>query len=126
MRLKRKIVIREYDFNKVRAQALSKDHHGESLYDSATFTPITIDDIEKEYMWYLLKRDENNLTINPMNSWEPTKYPGSYLWLIRKNLYNKEYPRWKCRFDDDGYLLVRYNKGTPETKIGWGIFEKEY
>lgn len=126
MRLKRKILIREYDFNKLKSQALTKDYHGESLYDRATFTPITKNDLDKEYMLFVLLRDENDLTSNPMNSWKPTEFPNSYLLHVRKQCYNKEYPKWKCRFDDDGYLLIRYNKGTPETKIGWGMFEKEY
>jgi hypothetical protein len=71
-------------------------------------------------------KDENDVTINPMNSWKPTEYPASYLWHVKKNLYNEDYARWNCRFDDDGFLTVQYNKGTPESMIGWAVFEKEY
>lgn len=123
--LRRKIIIREYDFNKIRTKATAKVDRYETLYDRATFTPITKDELEKEYLIFLLTKDENDVTSNPMNSWKPTEFPSSYLWHMKKNLYNEDYARWDSRFDEDNYLLVRYNKVTPETKLGWGVFEKE-
>jgi len=124
--LRRKVLIREYDFNKIKTKATAKVDRYETLYDRVTFTPITKNDLEKEYLIYLLTKDENNVTNNPWNSWKPTDYPASYLWYIKKKLYNEDYARWDCRFDDDGFLLVQYSKGKPETKLGWGVFEKEY
>jgi hypothetical protein len=124
--LRRKILIREYDFNKVRTKATAKIDRHETLYDRASFTPITKNDLEKEYLVYLLTRDENNLTINPMNSWKPTEYPSSYLWHIKKNLYNEDYARWNCNYCDEGYIWVQYNKATPISKLGWGVFEKDF
>lgn len=123
--LRRKIIIREYDFNKIKTKATAKIDRYDTLYDRATFTPINKDDLEKEYLIFLLTKDENDVTSNPMNSWKPTEFPSSYLWHMKKNLYNEDYARWDCRFDEESYLLVRYNKVTPETKLGWGIFEKD-
>lgn len=123
--LRRKIIIREYDFKKIKTKALGHIDRYCTLYDRAMFTPINKDELEKEYLIFLLTKDENIKTINPMNDWKPTDYPSSYLWHIKKRLYNEDYARWDCRFDEDGYLLIRYNKGTPETKLGWGVFEKE-
>jgi hypothetical protein len=124
--LRRRILIREYDYNKIKTKATAKVDRYETLYDRSTFTPLTKDDLEKEYLVYLLTKDENDVTINPMNSWKPTEYPASYLWHVKKSLYNEDYARWNCRFDDDGFLTVQYNKGTPESMIGWAVFEKEY
>jgi hypothetical protein len=122
--LKRKIFIREYDFNKIKTKATIKtDRHG-ALYDRATFVPITKDDLEKEYILHLLTKDEND-NKSAMNNLKPTDYPKSYLWDIRKKMYDEDYINWNSRFDDNGYLVVRYNKSTPETKLGWGIFEKD-
>ena len=123
--LRRKIFIREYDFDKIKTKATAKVDRYETLYDRATFTPVKKDDLEKAYLVFLLTKDENDNTLNPMNSWKPTEFPSSYLWHIKKQLSNEDYARWDSRFDDDGYLLVRYNKTTPETKLGWGIFEKD-
>jgi hypothetical protein len=124
--LRRKIIIREYDFNKVRTKATAKVDRYETLYDRATFTPITKDDLEKEYLIFLLTKDEGvGKTKNPMDHWKPTEFPNSYLWHISKKLYNEDYARWESRFDENGYLVVRHSKGKPETKLGWGVFEKE-
>lgn len=123
--LRREILIREYDFNKIKTKATAKVDRYCTLYDRATFTPITKDDLEKAYLVFLLTKDEHDITSNPMNSWKPTEFPSSYLWHIKKQLYNEDYARWESRFDDDGNLLIRYNKHTPETKLGWGLFEKE-
>ena len=123
--LRRKIIIREYDFNRIRTKATAKVDRYETLYDRATFIPINKDELEKEYLIFLLTKDESDKTSDPMNSWKPTEFPSSYLWHIKKQLYNEDYARWDCRFDDDGRVLIRYNKGTPETKLGWGVFEKE-
>lgn len=123
--LRRKIIIREYDFNKVKTKALGhKDRYG-TLYDRATFVPLTKDGLEKEYMIYLLKRDETSKT-SPMDEWKPTDYPSTFLWHMRKRLYDEDYARWNIRFDDEGYILIRYNKITPETRLGWGTFELDY
>lgn len=124
--LRRKIIIREYDFKKIRTKALGNIDRYETLYDRATFTPITKDDLEKQYLLHLLTRDEGPKTNHNYDHWKPTDYPSSFLWQLRKNLYNEDYARWDSRFDEDGYLVVRYNKGKPETKLGWGVFEKDF
>jgi len=124
--LRRKVLIREYDFNKIKTKATAKINRYETLYDRATFTPITKDDLEKEYMLFILTKDEGvGKTQNPMDHWKPTEYPSSYLWCISKKLYNEDYARWESRFDEDGYLVVKHSKGKPETKLGWAVFEKQ-
>ena len=124
--LRRKIIIRQYDFDKIKTKVTAKIDRYETLYDRATFTPITKDELEKEYLIFLLTKDEVvGKTQNVMDHWKPIEFPSSYLWHMKKNLYNEDYARWDCRFDENSYLLVRYNKGTPETKLGWAVFEKE-
>jgi hypothetical protein len=124
--LRRKIIIREYDFNKIKTKATAKVDRYETLYDRATFTPITKDELEKEYLIFLLTKDEGvGKTQNAMDHWKPTEFPSSYLYHMRKKLYSEEYTRWNIRFDNNGHLYIRYNKATPETKLGWAIFEKD-
>lgn len=117
--LRRKIIIREYDFIKVQQRALTKGGGHYSLYDRASFVPITKDELEKEYLIHALTETLSQ------DVWKPTNPPACYLYEMKKRLYCENYIHWKSRFCEHGYIWVRYSNATPETKLGWGIFEAE-
>jgi hypothetical protein len=117
--LSRKIIMREYDFIKELQPVPMKSGGHYSLYDRAYFTPITKDGLEKEYLIHVLTEKVSG------DSWKPTHTPAKYLYDMKKRLYSESYVKWQFRFCDDGYIWIRYNKNTPETKLGWGIFEMD-
>lgn len=124
--LKRKVIIREYDYQKIKKQVQSYNKKNkDTLYDSVTFIPITKDSLEKDYIIYLLTKKENE-KISFQDPFRPTEYPLSYLRHMQNKLYDKEYINWKVRYDEDGYIVIRYNDRTPETMLGWALFEKQY
>ena len=55
--LRRRCVIREYDFKKVRGEALSTCY-GYALYDRAEFIPLSKDNMQQEYLMSVLKGKE--------------------------------------------------------------------
>jgi hypothetical protein len=125
--LKRKVIIREYDYQKIKKQVQSYNKKNkDTLYDSVTFIPITKDSLEKDYIIYLLTKKETTKYPNvyPDELYKPSEYPISFLRHMKKNLYDQEYIKWKARYNEDGYFLIRYNDSTPETMLGWAVLEK--
>lgn len=118
--LRRKVIIREYDFVKVRSDALDigfvKYH---TLYDRAEFKPLKKDDLEKENLLKVLKDPVKN------NPFKPTEIPALFLFNVKDYLYNQKYIDWNAEYDEDGYIWVQARKNTPRSKLGWGIFEKD-
>lgn len=118
--LKRKVIIREYDFHKVKADALSvgfSSHY--VLYDRAEFKPLKRDDLEKENLLRILKQPEKS------NPFKPTEIPALFLFNVKDYLYNEKYIDWNAEYDEDGYIWVQARKNTPRTRLGWAIFEKD-
>lgn len=115
--LKRRVLIREYDFKKVRAQAFQPVGLS-TLYDRASFTPVSLDNIEKQQIIDLLKGKTT-----PM--WSDLSLPAIALFNVKDHLYDSRYYNWHVTFDEDGYLCVQARKNTPLSRIGWGIFEKD-
>ncbi len=37
----------------------------------------------------------------------------------------QEYYQWKVSIDDEGYVCIQSRKNTPNTRLGWGVFEKD-
>ncbi len=121
--LRRRVIIREYDFIKLRAQAfapLSCMGITDTLYDRAEFLPFTEESLSKDYMMMLLgSRQIKNL--KPMKG-----HPANWLADMSDYLYNKKYIDYHPEIDkEDGFIYVRARKNTPRTKIGWGVFEKD-
>lgn len=118
--LRRKVIIREYDFVRVRSDALDigfvKYH---ALYDRAEFKPLKKDDLEKENLLKVLKDPVKN------NPFKPTEIPALFLFNVKDYLYNQKYIDWNAEYDEDGYIWVQARKNTPRSKLGWGIFEKD-
>jgi hypothetical protein len=115
--LKRKVLIREYDYKKVAHDSLMDREYG-VLYDRASFTPVTLDDIEKHQIIELLKGKTETL-------WRDLERPALSLYNVKDFLYDPRYYDWQVTFDEEGYLCVQARKNTPKSRIGWGIFEKD-
>ena len=121
--LRRKVIIREYDFNKVKADALSVGFATQYvLYDRAEFMPLNQETLEKLKLVEVLKGKENVLTKVDSS----LKNPALLLYNLKDYLYDERYINWQVSIDEDGYLCVQSRKNTPKTRIGWGVFEKDF
>jgi hypothetical protein len=112
--LKRRIIIREYDFTVMQAQALE-------LYDRTYWTPLDYDTLEELKLMEILKGKSGPLT-ELANDF---KQPRRIVYQLRDYLYDDRYYKWQVELDDDGYLCVQARKNTPKTRLGWGVFEKD-
>jgi hypothetical protein len=115
--LRRKVLIREYDYKKVERQAFSPVGIT-ALYDRASFTPVTFDGIEKQQILDILKGKTEP-------TWRDLEQPALALYNVKDHLYDIRYYDWKVTFDEEGYLCVQSRKNTPLSRIGWGVFEKD-
>lgn len=113
--LRRRCLIREYDFQRVKAEALSPKL---KLYDRVEFTPLQLTDLEHQQVIDLLKGKE-------VPTWSDLKVPAVSLYKLKDHLYDVRYYGWTVNYDEDGYLCVQARKNTPLSRIGWGIFEKD-
>ena len=123
--LTRKTLIREYDFNKVKAQAfapLSTMGIIETLYDRATFMPLDQVALEKIKMLDILKGKKSTPLIEA--EWN-LKMPAVLVFHLRDYLYNEKYWQWKVSIDEEGFLCVQARRNTPKSRLGWGVFEKD-
>jgi hypothetical protein len=121
--LRRKVIIREYDFIKVRDQALGTgliDNDG-ALYDRVSWTPINKDTLEKLKLVEILRGKTGPITQIDLD----LKTPAILVAQLRDYLYNEKYYRWKVSIDDEGYVCIQSRKNTPNTRLGWGVFEKD-
>jgi hypothetical protein len=120
--LRRKVIIREYDFNKVKADALSVGFATQYvLYDRAEFMPLNQETLEKLKLVEMLKGKANAITKVDSS----LKNPALLLYNLKDYLYDERYIDWQVTIDEDGYLCVQSRKNTPKTRIGWGVFEKD-
>lgn len=122
--LRRKVIIREYDFNKVRDQAFAPlSYMGilDTLYDRAEFIPLNQDNLEKLKVVEILKGKHS--TLKDIR-WENTM-PSRLVAQFKDYLYNTRYYDWQVTIDEEGYICVQARKNTPKSRLGWGIFEKD-
>jgi hypothetical protein len=120
--LRRKVIIREYDYDKVRSQAFSPLNYmglTDTLYDRAEFKPLTRKQLEHENLIKLLKTGGEE---NPLR---PTEIPALFLFNVKDYLYDRRYIEWHSEYDDQGQIWVWARKNTPRSRLGWGIFEKD-
>lgn len=120
--LKRKVIIREYDFKKVAEQATGLFYDGTALYDRVSWMPLNAENLEKIKVMDILKGKKNTPILDAELD---LKYPGVLVAQLRDYLYNPQYYRWKVTMDEEGYLCVQSRKNTPKTRLGWGVFEKD-
>jgi hypothetical protein len=119
--LKRRVIIREYDFDKIKSYALSTGKYQDeyTLYDRADFFPFTRDILEKEYMLKILgDKTKKNFA-------RPSEHPANWLYDMKDYLYSEKYIHYHPVYDEDGFIYVQARMNTPRTRIGWGIFEKD-
>jgi hypothetical protein len=114
--LTRRIIIREYDFNRVRDEAFSVISGNGSLYDRAEFTPMSNDTLEKLKLVELLKGKRTQLSQAALN----LEIPALTLYQLKDYLYSEKYCQWKVTIDEDGYLCVQARKNTPKSRIRLG------
>jgi hypothetical protein len=119
--LKRKVIIREYDFKKVEEQALGLHYDGMALYDRVSWTPINQDTLEKLKLQELLRGKTGPLTTAVFDLTMPTILVAQ----LRDYLYDTRYYKWHITIDEEGFLCVQSRTNTPRTRLGWGIFEKD-
>ena len=112
--LRRKVIIREYDFNKVRDQAFSPlSYMGilDTLYDRAEFIPLNQDNLEKLKVVEILKGKHS--TLKDIR-WENTM-PSRLVAQFKDYLYNTRYYDWQVTIDEEGYICVQARKNTPKS-----------
>lgn len=118
--LKRKVVIREYDYNRIIQRYIP------SLYTRAIFVPFTLKDLEQECMLRVLSTSlETVEKINYRASYN-YEYPGPLLWDLRDRLYNEQYAKWFSEYDDTGCIWIQSKKNVPRSRLGWATFEYDY
>ena len=121
-KLKRQVIIREYDYNKILDQATGLYYDGKALYDRVSFLPLDEHNLEKVRLVDILKGKQETALIQ--TEWNHN-VPAMMLYHLRDYLYDERYYNWTVSIDDDGYICVQSRKNTPKTRIGWGIFEKD-
>lgn len=115
--LKRRVIIRETDFQKVKKEAFIPIGLG-TIYDRAEWNPITKEEIERDMILRGLKGEQ----MPRGGSW---RVPEDYLLYSRDSLYNERYSHWNPQYDEDGYMTVQPRKNLPRVRLGWAIFEKD-
>ena len=121
--LKRKVIIREYDYRRVRDQALCGFLSlGGGLYDRAEFTPLNQEALEKLQLIEILKGRNYDPLVEA--DWSEN-HPAVLLYRLKDYLYDKKYVNWTVTLDEEGFVCVQARKNTPKTRIGWAVFEKD-
>ena len=121
--LRRRIIIRQYDYLKLVRNTIP------GLYHSSSFNPITLKDLEHEHLMMVLSEKRSRMLLVPSNHRVDPKYyehPRSYLWQMQNVLYDKKYADWFSEYDEDGYMWIQARANTPSTLLGWGEFEYYY
>jgi hypothetical protein len=119
--LRRRVIIREYDYRKVCKEAFAPIGIDVALYDRASFLPLNEDALEKIKLQEILRGKTGPLTeIN----WD-LKRPKLLIYQLQDYLYCDRYYNWSITTDEEGYICVQARKNTPKSRIGWGVFEKD-
>lgn len=114
-KLRRKCIIRHYDFVKLVQQYVP------DLYHAAEFVPFTLRELEQERLLLVLKdTDQTRLHV------EDLEYPRNYLQAMHDYLYHEKYIDWFSDYDEAGYMWIQSRANTPRSLLGWGIFEYNY
>jgi hypothetical protein len=120
--LRRQVIIREYDFKRVRDEAFAVVMGEGTLYDRAEFTPLNQENLEKLKVIEILKGKKSTALITADLD---LKMPAMLVSQLKDYLYDDRYYNWHVTIDDDGYLCVQARKNTPKSRLGWGVFEKD-
>jgi hypothetical protein len=115
--LRRRCIIRETDFEKVKKQAF-KPIGMSVLYDRADWQPITRESIERDMIVKGLRGQQ----MPRGGSW---LIPEDYLLYSQDSLYDQRYTRWNARYDSEGYLVIQARSNVKTARLGWAVFEKD-
>ena len=118
--LRRKVIIREYDFAKVAHQATYGYYDGMSLYDRVSFLPLNQENLEKLKLVEILRGKSTLKDIR----WE-NPMPSRLVAQLKDYLYDTRYYDWRVTIDEEGYICVQARNNTPKSRLGWGVFEKD-
>ena len=114
--LRRKVIMREYDYTKTKDLALTSE-----LYDRAEFIPLNQFGLERLRLLEILKGKESPLSDSTLSVDEPAML----IYKLKDYLYSDRYYQWNVSLDDEGYLCVQARRNTPKTRLGMAIFEKD-
>lgn len=121
--LRRQVIIREYDYGKVRDQALGGlIYDGMALYDRANFTPLNQEELEKLKVVDILRGKKSTALLEADLD---LKMPARLVAQLKDYLYDSRYYNWNITVDADGFLCVQSRKNTPRSRLGWAVFEKD-
>lgn len=114
--LRRKVIMREYDYTNVYKQAIET-----SLYDRGSFLPLNKENLEKLKMIDLLKGKDTPISDLSCD----LTSPASLLYSLRDYLYSVKYYQWTVKVNEDGFVCVQPRKNISESVVGWAVFEKD-
>lgn len=113
--LRRRVLAREYDFDKYLRPAVP------TLYDAAEFEPVTVRDLEHLYLIDRIKKP------NAKPHWQrPNTLPSGFLFDHKTRSYRVDYFEHVVDVDGDDFIWVQYRKNTPQSRIGWATLIKKY
>lgn len=111
---KKRLIIRESDFNKLPKGILEK-------YESATFTPFTRQYFEKRVTYYSIKGKDYLV-----KQYLHYEYPESLLKrMTGVKFHTKDYLAWLCKYDEQGQLMIRAGLRQPESRLGFVTFKEK-
>jgi hypothetical protein len=113
-KFKKRVIIRESDFNKLPKHVLSK-------YQSATFTPFTRDYFERRVTYYSMKGKAYLV-----RQYLHYDYPEGLLKRMTGiQFYSRDYLNWLCKYDSQGQLMIRAGLRQPESRLGFVTFKEK-
>lgn len=119
--LRRRCIIRHYDFEKLVKQYVP------DLYHTAEFVPLTLKELEQERLLLVLKETDKIKSQRHREVYiEDLEYPRNYLRAMNDYLYHEKYVDWFSDYDESGYMWIQARANTPRSVLGWGIFEYNY
>lgn len=121
--LRRRTLMREYDYNKIKAQALHprSEYGGTRLYDRSNFILLDQAGLEKLRLVEILKGKDS-----PINDYSlDLNQPAMLLYKLKDFLYDERYYNWNVSLDEQGCVCIQARANTPKSKIGMATFEKD-
>ena len=105
---KRRIIIRELDYQKNRKKF-------EKQYQRVEFTPFNRLFFERRVTYYALK-GKSYLA----DQYAHYEYPANMLGRFTSfNLHDRRYLYWLVRYNDQGEMLIRAGLRQPESRVGY-------
>ena len=82
-KVRRKCIIREYDYNKLVKEAIPE------YYTRSEFVPITLQELERDYTFNILKEPEQKRLQNYRSrTFKPTRYPVNVIYEFKSSPFD--------------------------------------